>query len=96
MAEASQESRQLREEQARRMEEEVHRFMEQAGGALDRQMGMSRTRSDRALSAADKDAGIWVSRLASHSDMYMCTHSLERGREAQAGGVKICLPYFNK
>ena len=38
-------------------------------------MGMSRTRSDRALSAADKEAGIWVSRLASHSDMYMCTHS---------------------
>ena len=38
MAQAGEESKQLREEQARRMEEEVHRFMEQAGVALDRQM----------------------------------------------------------
>ena len=38
MAQASEESRQLREEQAQKLEEEVHRFMEHAGEALDRQM----------------------------------------------------------
>ena len=38
MAQASEEARQSWEEQARRLEEEVHRFMEQAGVALDRQM----------------------------------------------------------
>ena len=55
MAEASQESRQLREEQARRMEEEVHRFMEQAGVALDRQMDQSvADLRDLALAVAEK------------------------------------------
>ena len=55
MAEASQESRQLREEQARRLEEEVHRFMEQAGVALDRQMDQSvDDLRDLALAVAEK------------------------------------------
>ena len=55
MAEASQESRQLREEQARRMEEEVHRFMEQAGVALDRQMDQNvADLRDLALAVAEK------------------------------------------
>ena len=38
MAQAGEESRQLREEQAKKLEEEVHRFMEHAGESLDRQM----------------------------------------------------------
>ena len=55
MAEASQESRQLREEQARRLEEEVHRFMEQAGVALDRQMDQSvADLRDLAMAVAEK------------------------------------------
>ena len=55
MAQAHEESVQLREEQARRMEEEVHRFMEQAGVALDRQMDASvDDLRDLALAVAEK------------------------------------------
>jgi len=55
MAQASVESKQLREEQAKRQEEEVHRFMEQAGVALDRQMDQSvDDLRDLALAVAEK------------------------------------------
>ena len=55
MAQASEESRQLREEQAKRMEEEVHRFMEHAGEALDRQMDQSiPDLRDLAMAVAEK------------------------------------------
>ena len=55
MAQAGEESRQLREEQARRLEEEVHRFLEQAGAALDRQMDQSvADLRDLALAVAEK------------------------------------------
>ena len=55
MAQAGEESRQLREEQARRQEEEVHRFMEQAGVALDRQMDQSvADLRDLAMAVAEK------------------------------------------
>ena len=55
MAQAHDESVQLREEQARRMEEEVHRFMEQAGVALDRQMDASvDDLRDLAMAVAEK------------------------------------------
>ena len=55
MAQAHDESVQLREEQARRMEEEVHRFMEQAGSALDRQMDQSvDDLRDLAMAVAEK------------------------------------------
>ena len=55
MAQAAQESKALREEQARRQEEEVHRFMEQAGVALDRQMDQSvDDLRDLALAVAEK------------------------------------------
>ena len=55
MAQAAVESKQLREEQAQRMEEEVHRFMEQAGVALDRQMDQSvDDLRDLALAVAEK------------------------------------------
>ena len=55
MAQASQESKQLREEQAQRQEEEVHRFLEQAGTALDRQMDQSvADLRDLAMAVAEK------------------------------------------
>lgn len=55
MAQAAQESKAAREEQARRQEEEVHRFMEQAGVALDRQMDQSvDDLRDLALAVAEK------------------------------------------
>jgi len=55
MAQAAEESRQLREEQAKRQEEEVHRFLEQAGIALDRQMDQSvDDLRDLALAVAEK------------------------------------------
>ena len=55
MARANEESKQLREEQARRLEEEVHRFMEHAGTALDRQMDQSvDDLRDLALAVAEK------------------------------------------
>lgn len=55
MAQAAQESAQQREEQAARLEEEVHRFMEQAGVALDRQMDHSvDDLRDLALAVAEK------------------------------------------
>ncbi len=55
MAQAHEESVQLREEQAGRMEEEVHRFMEQAGVALDRQMDQSvDDLRDLAMAVAEK------------------------------------------
>ena len=55
MAQAAQESKALREEQAQRQEEEVHRFMEQAGVALDRQMDQSvDDLRDLALAVAEK------------------------------------------
>ena len=55
MAKAAEESKELREEQARRQEEEVHRFMEQAGVALDRQMDASvDDLRDLALAVAEK------------------------------------------
>ena len=54
-AQASAEVAQQREEQAARMEEEVHRFMEQAGVALDRQMDQSvDDLRDLALAVAEK------------------------------------------
>ncbi len=55
MAQASEESKQFREEQAKRQEEEVHRFMEQAGVALDRQMDQCvDDLRDLALAVAEK------------------------------------------
>ena len=55
MAQASVEAAQQREEQAVRLEEEVHRFMEQAGVALDRQMDQSvDDLRDLALAVAEK------------------------------------------
>lgn len=55
MAQASLESKAAREEQAKRQEEEVHRFMEQAGVALDRQMDQSvDDLRDLALAVAEK------------------------------------------
>ena len=55
MAQASEESRQLREEQAQRLEEEIHRFMEHAGEALDRQMDQSvPDLRDLAMAVAEK------------------------------------------
>ncbi len=55
MAQAGQESAQQREAQAARMEEEVHRFMEQAGVALDRQMDQSvADLRDLAMAVAEK------------------------------------------
>lgn len=55
MAQAAEESKQLREEQAQRLEEEVHRFMEHAGVALDRQMDQSvDDLRDLALAVAEK------------------------------------------
>ena len=54
-AQAAQESKILREEQAKRQEEEVHRFMEQAGVALDRRMDESvDDLRDLALAVAEK------------------------------------------
>lgn len=55
MAQASAEGARQREEQAARLEEEVHRFMEQAGVALDRQMDQSvDDLRDLALAVAEK------------------------------------------
>ena len=55
MAQAAQESIQAREEQAVRLEEEVHRFMEHAGVALDRQMDQSvDDLRDLAMAVAEK------------------------------------------
>ena len=55
MAQAAQESRQAREEQAARLEEEIHRFMEHAGVALDRQMDQSvDDLRDLAMAVAEK------------------------------------------
>ena len=55
MAQATQESRQAREEQAVRLEEEVHRFMEHAADTLDRQMDQSvDDLRDLALAVAEK------------------------------------------
>ena len=55
MAQAAEESRQFREEQAARLEEEIHRFMEHAGVALDRQMDQSvDDLRDLAMAVAEK------------------------------------------
>ncbi len=55
MAQANLEAKQLREEQAQRQEEEVHRFLEQAGTALDRQMDQSvADLRDLAMAVAEK------------------------------------------
>ena len=55
MAQAAEESRQSREEQAARLEEEIHRFMEHAGVALDRQMDQSvDDLRDLAMAVAEK------------------------------------------
>ena len=55
MAQAAQESRQAREEQAARLEEEIHRFMEHAGDTLDRQMDQSvEDLRDLAMAVAEK------------------------------------------
>ena len=55
MAQAAEESRQAREEQAVRLEEEIHRFMEHAGVALDRQMDQSvDDLRDLAMAVAEK------------------------------------------
>ena len=55
MAKANQESKQAREEQAVRLEEEFHRFMEHAGEALDRQMDQSvEDLRDLAMAVAEK------------------------------------------
>lgn len=55
MAQAAEESRQAREEQAARLEEEVHRFMEHAGTTLDRQMDQSvDDLRDLAIAVAEK------------------------------------------
>ena len=55
MAQAGQEAAQQREVQAARLEEEVHRFLEQAGVALDRQMDQSvDDLRDLAMAVAEK------------------------------------------
>ncbi len=55
MAQAGEESRRLREEQAQRLEDEVHRFLGQASVALDRQMDQSvDDLRDLALAVAEK------------------------------------------
>lgn len=55
MAQAAEESRRLREEQAQRLEEGVHRFLGQASVALDRQMDQSvDDLRDLALAVAEK------------------------------------------
>ena len=55
MSQANQESRQLREEQAARLEEEIHRFMEHAADTLDRQMDQSvEDLRDLAMAVAEK------------------------------------------
>ncbi len=55
MVQAAGEAAQQREEQAQRQEEEVHRFLEQAGHALDRQMDQSvADLRDLALAVAEK------------------------------------------
>ena len=55
MAQAAGESRQAREEQAARLEEEIHRFMEHAGATLDRQMDQSvDDLRDLAIAVAEK------------------------------------------
>ena len=55
MAQAAEESKQLREEQAQRLEEEVHRFLGHASVALDRQMDQSvDDLRDLALAVAEK------------------------------------------
>ena len=55
MARAAEESRQAREEQAARLEEEIHRFMEHAGDTLDRQMDQSvDDLRDLAMAVAEK------------------------------------------
>lgn len=55
MAQAAEQAAAEREEQARRLEEEVHRFMEQAGYALDRQMDQSvADLRDLAMAVAEK------------------------------------------
>ena len=55
MAQSAEESRQLREEQAAKLEEEIHRFMEHAGEALDRQMDQSvEDLRDLAMAVAEK------------------------------------------
>ena len=55
MAQSAEESRRLREEQAVKLEEEIHRFMEHAGVALDRQMDQSvEDLRDLAMAVAEK------------------------------------------
>ena len=55
MAQAAEESREYREEQAVKLEEEVHRFMEHAGDTLDRQMDQSvEDLRDLAMAVAEK------------------------------------------
>ena len=55
LAQAAGESRQAREEQAARLEEEVHRFMEHAADTLDRQMDQSvEDLRDLAMAVAEK------------------------------------------
>ena len=55
MAQAAEESRQAREEQAAKLEEEVHRFMEHAADTLDRQMDQSvEDLRDLAMAVAEK------------------------------------------
>ena len=55
MAQSAEESRLLREEQAARLEEEIHRFMEHAGETLDRQMDQSvEDLRDLAMAVAEK------------------------------------------
>ena len=55
MAQAAQEAVQAREEQAARLEEEIHRFLEQAGATLDRQMDQSvGDLRDLAMAVAEK------------------------------------------
>ena len=55
MAKGAEQAAAEREEQARRLEEEVHRFMEQAGYALDRQMDQSvADLRDLAMAVAEK------------------------------------------
>ena len=55
MAQAAEESRQLREAQAAKLEEEVHRFMEHAADTLDRQMDQSvEDLRDLAMAVAEK------------------------------------------
>ena len=54
-AQAAEESRLAREEQAAKLEEEIHRFMEHAGVALDRQMDQSvDDLRDLAMAVAEK------------------------------------------